>query len=174
MRVLVATSIAALILFPPSISIAKKVSAKKKAVAKTVSIQDIIARTMNQGKDWTLQDPRASNLGYAGAQPAKKLVVGTISDGSELSSIIVLDNDKAPTGIIFSTTKADIVDNKPVAIDGYSYRTDLTGKLVSAIWAHGKVEDVVQDKVNIKSPAEAAKFNKTVSSFLTHTAFKGK
>lgn len=156
------------LLLPLSL-IALNASASETVIRRPATVRSLVSTTLSKGAADMLPDPRASNLGYSGPQRVRRLIVEKTSS-TQLTSILVVDSDKGtPRGLIFSsTTVTEFVEGQPAAIDGYSYRADLNGKLVAGIRAHGKVDDVLHDKLDPKSKAVRARFAGVVKAFLSH------
>lgn len=157
------------------LALAAPAAAAKAATRPAASLSAIVETTLRKGKDWTLTNPRAAHLGYSSPSPARKFVAGKIADGAELSSIVTLAADaKSPRDLIFSITRADYADTRPVAVDGYSFRADLTGALVGAARSRGRLPDVVIEKLDPAEPAIKAEFDRTIAIFLALPAYRVK
>lgn len=153
----------------------KKSATAVKPASRPVTIDTVVTTTMKKGKDWVLLNPRAGNLDYTAEMKAKKLLVGNTADGAELSSIVILGDDGAtPRDMIFSVTHGKYEGKALISIDGYSFRANLNGGLVSGIRARGPVSNVVQDRLDVSASAVKSEFDKTVNSFLTHPTFATK
>lgn len=116
------------------------------AEKKPATMKTLIDATMKSGESSTLEDPMASKLGYAMPMPIRDFQVADTSKDTQLASLVVLKDGKPDSLIISSTTVTEWAGEQPVAIDGYSLRSDLSGKFKSGIRAQGKVGAVVQRK----------------------------
>lgn len=117
--------------------------AGKKATP-AVTVKTLVDATMKGGEPSTLENPMASELGYATPMPIRDLQVADLSKDTQLASVVVLKDGKPDSLIISSTTVTEWAGEQPVSIDGYSLRSDLSGKFKSAVRAQGKVGAVVQ------------------------------
>jgi hypothetical protein len=143
--------------------------AEKKPAA---TVASLIETTMKRGEALMLEDSMASKLGYAAPMPIRDLQVADTSKDTQLASVVVLKDGKPDSLIISSTTVTEWAGEQPVAIDGYSLRSDLTGRFKSAIRAQGKVGAVVQSKF---TGAAAKKFHAALlRSILTQPSVTGK
>lgn len=134
---------------------------------KATELDGLVQISLEKGEVWTLGDPRASNLGYSGPQPARDFIVGNTSRDTQLASVLILTASGSPKEIVFSsTTVTKWEGTNPAAIDGYSYRLNLKGKLISVLRAHGKVGEVEQTKVRV-TPAVKRRFESVKSTALT-------
>ncbi len=138
MRVFILVALSAMVSMPAH--------ASKKSVTKPLTLKTLITMTMAKGEAQTLENPQAANLGYAAPQNVMDFVAGDPTKDTQLGSVVVLDDKKAPMELIFSsTTVTEWAGEEPISIDGYSYRAKLSGELISGVRAYGMVGAVTQD-----------------------------
>ncbi len=136
----------AILLIAPLASTAK--SAPK---TKAITLTQLVDIAMKKGESSTIEIGRAGSLGYPRPQPMMDYIVAEPTKDTQLAIQIVLEPEtRAPKEIVLaSTTVTEWSGETPVTIDGYSYRADLKGRLISMFRAHGKVGDVLHDKIKV-------------------------
>lgn len=155
MRIIIAAAVGISLVSAP-IWAAKPAAKKptKRSQPKSITLKSLVNMTVKKGTDWVLDDPRAGNLGYSQPPKVKEYLINEASTDAQFSSFVTLGDDgKTPGDImISSTTVTEFQNGQPAAIDGYTFRFDLTGKPVAVVRAYGKVGDIVQERLDISDP----------------------
>lgn len=137
---------------------------------RSASLKTLVAATIARGTAWTVDDARSKNLGYESPPLAREFVLDDESSTTQLASMVTFNSDgKTLLDILISSTTAtEFTGDQPTAIDGYTFRSDLSGRLISGIRAHGKVGAVVHDKLDPTETDTMTLFNKLLKSARTH------
>lgn len=149
MRFFAITALSLLVTLPAYT--AKK--APTKALKKTMSFSQLANLAKAKGEASPLDEPRGGRLGYSGPYQMLDYIVADPTKDTQLA-VLAIVNPK--TGSLFdviltSTTVTEWRGEEPISIDGYSYRADLTGRLITPLRAYGKVGEVNQEKLEISS-----------------------
>jgi hypothetical protein len=133
-----------------------------------------VKSSLAKGSDWTLDEMRAKNLGYA-AQPAtKEYVLDGESATTQHAVMVTLGADARTANdvMVSSTSVVEFNEGQPAAIDGYTFRADLNGKLISAIRARGKLDSVMQEKLDASAADVKKRFSAVLAAVRAHPALR--
>lgn len=153
------------------LAISLPVRAAKKPVAKAppkpITIKKLIERALTHGESSTLEQNRASSLGYSGPQRIKDYTAAELTKDTQIGIEVTFRPDSKTTKdiVLSSTTVTEWAGETPVSIDGYSYRATLDGSLIAMFRTTGKVGDLVHEKLTINH-AVKAHFEKLKSDLL--------
>lgn len=128
---------------------AKKTPAK--AAMKPLTFKQLVLLAKAKGEASPLDEPRAGKLGYVGQYQMMDYIVADLTKDTQIAILTVLDPKTGSPydAILTSTTITEWRGEEPISIDGYSYRSDLTGRLISPLRASGKVGEINQEKLDI-------------------------
>jgi hypothetical protein len=147
---------------------------KKLKAPKPVSMTEVVKASLAKGSDWTLDEMRAKNLGYAAPPATKEYVLDGESAPTQHAIMVTLGNDtkSAVDVMVSSTSVVEFAGAQPAAIDGYTFRSDLDGKLISAIRARGKVESVMQEKLDVTASDTKKRFAAVLATVRAHPVLR--
>lgn len=137
---------------------------------KPVTLSELVARAMTEGKESPVADTlaEAMNLGTAKV-PKRKLRYSqsTCPDKREHTFGVLyrdLDGKPKPTSVMITIATSQEVDGKTM-MDSTIYLATVEGSLKSAFRKHGPIEDVTVDPVVIGPPVRK-KFKSELNFFL--------
>lgn len=156
---------------------AAPVKEKKPALkaARMISVAQVMSETAARGNDWTLDESRATTLGMDANTNGKKLILDGNTDTTQHAVIVILDSEGkiTPELLVSSTTAVAFTDGQPSAIDGYTFRADKSGKLISGLRAHGKVEEIEHVKLEPSSVDTTKRFEAIMKTVRNHAGLRG-
>lgn len=151
----------------------EKKPAAKPAAKRTASMSDVVKVSLQKGSDWTLDEMRAKNLGYVDAPATREYVLDAESAPTQHAVMVTLSADpKVARDVMVSSTTAEYSDGQPVAIDGYTFRTDLNGALLAGIRARGPLDSVTQEKLDTSLPETKKRFEAILATVRGHQAVR--
>lgn len=147
---------------------------KKAKPAKPVSIAEVVKVSLAKGADWTVDEMRAKNLGYEVPPATKEFVLDDDAASTQHAVMVTLGADAktARDIMVSSTSVVEFAAGQPAAIDGYTFRADLDGKLVSGIRARGKLDSVMQEKLAVSSPDTKKRFSAVLAAVRSHPVMR--
>jgi hypothetical protein len=142
-------------------------SANAASSSKASPLEKAIERAVSQGIDKIIDSPLADNMGFPGPVQSKALMFkkDRTPDGQEHGLLVVLRDGK-PEALVWSRAKVT-EDEIGRSVEGRSFRTNLRGKLKSAIGVAGRVGEVVQNKLPTRSKEVRAEFEKERDYYLS-------
>lgn len=144
-----------------------------KVAKKAVSLEDVVKVSLKKGNDWALDEMRAKNLGYENPPATKEYVLDAESAPTQHAVMVTLGEDsKTARDVMLSSTTAEYSGGQPVAIDGYTFRADLNGQLVSGIRARGPLDSVMQEKLDPSTPETKKRFDAILATVRGHQAVR--
>lgn len=112
-------------------------------------LSDLAARVMKTGKPWVHKQPQAGQLAYDYARAGKRAVLKPGADGYERECIVTFDADQAPFDLILVSKRTKKDKGVLYLVDSMTLRLDLDGKLLAAVRASGKNDEIVRSSVPV-------------------------
>lgn len=112
-------------------------------------LADLAARTAKSGKPWVHKQPQAGELAYDYARAGKRQVLKAAADGYERERIVTFDADRAPYDLLFIAKRTKKDKGVLYLVDSVTLRVDLDGKLLSAVRASGKNDEIIRSSVPV-------------------------
>lgn len=149
-------------------------AAKKPKAPKPATMTEVVKASLANGTDWTLDEMRAKNLGYPTPPATKEYVLDGDAAATQHAVMVTLGGDArtAKDVMVSSTSVVEFTGGQPAAIDGYTFRADLSGKLISAIRARGKVDSVMQEKLDVSSADTKKRFEAVLRAVRAHPTLR--
>ena len=112
-------------------------------------MHEVVYRTVRTGKNWVHKQPLAGELAYDYARTGKRLVLKPGADGYERETIVTFDADKSPFDLILVSKRTKKDKGVLYLVDSMTLRVDLDGKLLAAVRASGKNNEVIRSSVPV-------------------------
>lgn len=109
----------------------------------------VAARAAKTGKAWVHKQPMAGELAYDYARAGRRVVLKPGPDGYERECIVTFDADKDPYDLLLVSKRTKKDKGSLYLIDSMTLRVALDGKLIAAVRASGKDDDIVRSTMTI-------------------------
>lgn len=108
------------------------------------ALAELAARVAKSGKKWMHKQPLAGELAYDYARAGKRLVYKPGPDGIERECIVTFDADRHPYDLLLVSKRTRKEKGARYLIDSMTLRVGLDGKLIAAVRASGKDDEIAR------------------------------
>lgn len=109
----------------------------------------LASRAAKTGKNWLHKQPMSGELDYDYARAGKRLLLKPAADGYEREAIVTFDADSRPYDLLLVSRRTKKEKGVLYLVDQMTLRVDLDGKLVAAVRASGRGDDIARSKMDI-------------------------
>lgn len=101
------------------------------------------------GKKWMDKQPMSGELGYDYARAGRRVPIKPAADGYEREAIVTFDADSRPYDLLLVSRRTKKEKGVLYLVDQMTLRVDLDGKLLAAVRASGRGDDIVRTPMSI-------------------------
>lgn len=109
----------------------------------------LAAHAHKTGKKWMDKQPMSGELGYDYARAGRRLPIKPAPDGYEREAVVTLDADGRPYDLQLVSRRTRKEKGVLYLIDQMTLRVDLDGKLVAAVRASGRGDEVARSPMPV-------------------------
>lgn len=114
------------------------------------SLAALAAHAHKTGKKWMDKQPMSGELGYDYARAGRRLPIKPAADGYEREAIVTLDADRRPYDLLLVSRRTRKEKGVLYLIDQMTLRVDLDGKLLAAVRASGRGDDIARTTMPVE------------------------